>query len=108
MCAYLADLHEHGRQVQFRFGINSGPVVGGVIGQEKFHYDVWGDAVNVASRMESHGIPERIQVTPATHALLDGKFDFEPHGRIEVKGVGEMDTWLLIGRRVGSRPGRRE
>ncbi len=83
--------------LQLRIGINSGPVVAGVIGQRKFLYDLWGDTVNVASRMESGGTPGRIQVTRQTYELLNDEFEFEPRGKIAVKGVGEIETWYLRG-----------
>ncbi len=83
------------RPLQFRIGINSGPAVAGVIGQRKFQYDLWGDAVNVASRMESHGEPGEIQISRRTYDLLKGEFVCEPRGRIAVKGKGEMETWFL-------------
>ena len=76
----------------------TGPVIAGVIGERKFAYDVWGDTVNTASRMESHGVPGRIQVTEAMHAALRDEFRFEERGEIEVKGKGPMRTWLLVGR----------
>ncbi len=78
-----------------RIGINTGPVVAGVIGTTKFAYDLWGDAVNTASRMESTGVPGRIQVSPSTYALLREKYEFEARGKIEVKGKGKMQTYLL-------------
>jgi guanylate cyclase len=87
------------RQVSFRIGINSGPVVGGVIGREKFHYDVWGDAVNIASRMESQGEAGKIQITGDTYALIKDEFVCERRGTIEVKGRGAMETWYLIDKR---------
>jgi adenylate cyclase len=83
--------------VQFRIGINSGPVIGGVIGKRKFVYDVWGDAVNIASRMESHGVPGKIQITGETHRRLCENFTCQPRGKIVVKGKGEMETWFLEG-----------
>jgi guanylate cyclase len=82
---------------QFRIGINSGPAVAGVIGRRKFQYDVWGDTVNLASRMESHGLPGEIQVTTATRNLLDGRFRGRRRGTIEVKGKGPLETWILEG-----------
>ena len=86
-------------RIPMRIGINAGPVVAGVIGQQRTIYDVWGDTVNVASRMESLGEAGRIQVTPLVAARLKGAFDLTPRGAIEVKGKGEMTTWWLDGRR---------
>jgi adenylate cyclase len=83
-----------------RIGINSGPVVAGVIGRKRFLYDLWGDAVNTASRMESHGTSGRIQITQATKDLLEGEFVCEPRGTIAVKGKGEMEAWYLVGLRA--------
>lgn len=85
-------------ELQIRIGINTGIVVAGVIGKKKFIYDLWGDAVNVASRMESHGIPGQIQVTEATYQSLKHKYLFEKREPIHVKGKGQMTTYFLTGR----------
>ena len=66
-----------------------------MIGQKKFHYDVWGDTVNTASRMESHGEAGKIQVTQVTYEILKDEFAFEPRGVLDVKGIGQMETWFL-------------
>ena len=85
-------------RLNFRIGINTGPLTAGVIGNKKFHYDIWGDAVNTASRMESHGLPGRIQVTDEVATILKDAFILEPRGMIEVKGKGKMQTWFLTER----------
>lgn len=99
MQAAMSSLDEVGRLgLELRIGINSGPVVAGVIGRKRFLYDLWGDAVNTASRMESHGTSGRIQITRATKELLGDEFVYEPRGTIPLKGKGEMEVWYLVGR----------
>jgi guanylate cyclase len=88
-----------GRRIRLRIGLNSGPIVAGIVGTHKFAYDLWGDAVNTASRMESGGIPGSIQITEATYELIRDDFICEPRGVITVKGKGEMTVYLLVGRR---------
>lgn len=101
----IADFNAEKKQsFRIRIGINTGPVVAGVIGVKKFIYDLWGDAVNTASRMESQGIPGAIQVSATTWELLKDKFTFKERGVIDVKGKGEMTTYLLLDRKeVGAR-----
>ncbi|RDL47483.1 Adenylate cyclase [Ensifer sp. M14] len=86
---------EHKTSLKLRVGINSGPVVAGVIGKSKYIYDLWGDTVNLASRMESGGVPDSVQVTRRVYEQLQGQFVFEARGVIEVKGKGKVETWLL-------------
>src|SRR5919204_1254728 len=93
-----------GGPLTFRIGLNSGPLVGGVIGKRKFVYDVWGDVVNTASRMESHGLPGTIQIGESTYELLKDRFVCEPRGTLEVKGKGALRTWFLLGERTGAAP----
>ncbi len=91
----------YGRRLSLRLGIHSGPVVAGVIGERKFSYDLWGDTVNTASRMESHGVADAIQITAETHALIRDRFICEPRGEVKVKGKGEMSVWHVMAERTG-------
>ncbi len=88
----------HDHRIEFRFGIHSGPVVAGIIGKSRFHFDLWGDVVNVAARMESHGQAGRVQISDDTHRLLSDRFMYEPRGTISVKGKGTMSTWFVTSR----------
>ncbi|MGL1890973.1 MAG: hypothetical protein OCD02_05065 [Spirochaetaceae bacterium] len=83
--------------LQVRIGIHSGPVIGGVIGTKKFTFDIWGDTVNLASRMESHGVPGKIQVSKETYNLLKDDFNLEPRGLIKIKNLEQVETWFLLG-----------
>jgi adenylate cyclase len=98
-CAKRSLPGRDGHDLQLRIGISSGPVVAGVIGRRRFLYDLWGDTVNMASRMESHGTPDEIQITRSTWQLLGDHFVTEPIGRVEVKGKGEIETWRLVASR---------
>ncbi|WP_353259787.1 adenylate/guanylate cyclase domain-containing protein [Prochlorothrix hollandica] len=100
----MADTATTARSLQVRLGINTGPVIAGVIGQKKFIYDLWGDAVNIAARMESHGDPGRIQVTQSTYDRLKDQYHFEPRGTIFIKGRGDMTTYWLLGQKPAVSP----
>ncbi len=96
MRAYLQNVtHFNGHSLAIRIGIHTGPVVAGVIGVKKFIYDLWGDTVNIASRMESHGVAGAIHVSAATYECLKARYQLSPRGTIDVKGKGEMATYLL-------------
>ncbi len=91
---------ETGIDLRVRIGIASGPVMAGVIGQKKFSYDIWGDAVNLAARLENQSAPGRILICPTCRDKLEGAFAFEPRGVIEIKGVGPQETWFVTGELV--------
>ncbi|MBT5583418.1 MAG: hypothetical protein HOJ54_05375, partial [Phycisphaerae bacterium] len=87
-----------GRDISMRTGIHTGTVVAGIVGTTKFSYDLWGDVVNIASRMESTGEPGQIQVSDAVRVRLQDDFNFDDRGEVEIRGKGPMRTWYLTGR----------
>jgi len=89
----------HEGNLRIRIGIHTGPVIAGIIGTHKFSYDLWGDTVNIASRMESHGVVSGIHVSSSVYERLKEKYLFEKRGMIPIKGKGDMETWLLSGRK---------
>jgi adenylate cyclase len=105
MADAVADLKDpEGREIPLRIGLAAGPVVAGVVGSRKFFYDVWGDAVNVASRMESTDVEGRIQVPQSVYERLKDDYVLEERGKVDIKGKGLMHTWYLVARRNGDRP----
>jgi guanylate cyclase len=95
MNAYIKKTYTGEQTIQIRVGINSGSTVAGIIGTSKFHYDLWGDMVNVAARMESHGMPGKIQIAEGTYMRIKDQLDCVSRGLISIKGKGELETWFL-------------
>jgi adenylate cyclase len=105
MLEALADFNrDRGRALRMRIGLNSGPVVAGIIGRQKFAYDLWGSTVNLASRMQSSGLPGCVQVSPTTYELLQGKFQMTSRGTVHCKGLGEVSTFILNGKIAAAEP----
>jgi adenylate cyclase len=95
---------ERGLEVKIRIGVASGPVMAGVIGRQKFSYDVWGDAVNLAARLEGASLPGRILVCPRCRGALEGAFELENRGTVDIKGMGQQEAWYLVSVRSGDAP----
>ncbi|MBE7440212.1 MAG: adenylate/guanylate cyclase domain-containing protein [Spirochaetales bacterium] len=101
MLGLISDWNQRrGHALQLRIGIHSGPVVAGVIGLRKFSYDLWGDTVNLASRLESHGVPGRIHLSPATAKKISSLYRLESRGTVSIKGKGDLETFLLANEQV--------
>jgi class 3 adenylate cyclase len=88
-----------GHPLAFRIGMHTGSLIGGVVGRQKMIYDYWGRTVNLASRLEASGVPGKIQVSEATYWRLSTKYDLEKRGAVEVKGIGSVDAYFLLGRK---------
>lgn len=104
MQALVGSRDFQGHPLRFRIGLNSGPLIAGVIGRRKFIYDLWGDAVNTASRMESHGTGGAIQITEATYELIKDDFVCEAQGTLNIKGKGEMKVWYVLSKKASAPP----
>jgi class 3 adenylate cyclase len=101
MVQVVSGVKVDGAALTLRVGVHSGPAVGGVIGLHKFAFDLWGDTVNVASRLEAHGIPNRVHVSEATWRLVSDRFECESQGMVDLRGHGPMQTFAIVGPAVG-------